>query len=397
MKARVYLQPLANASGAYAPEVEITDCIIGSLDFGAKAEKNKWGYGVPAVGSMRLRLADREGRFSSEANGNSMFALAGRDHARVRVEYSIDAAEEQGYEVAWRGFVSSRGTESSPTDGISELLVRDSTSILHDVGLPPGSVAAGATESSILTAVFNIPEVYTRVSSIRSHYYDPVAQGFEIASEAKFAKSGDSAADVLNRIFEPLDVLLSHDYTTDAVIAFSRGAISDSERPFASISSDDIIDLLQVNDGTERIYNRIAVMLGAEGKEDGDILLYENRGSIDRWGLNALDLDLNYIYSRESGILLGEHLLERLSYPRREVKIKMPVFALPASQRLIGQGIDLHLSPKSGVGGTTYGVGRHGGSRYQTGAYQKISGSYYIHELDYKALDDSMVLTLRSN
>ncbi len=224
MQAHVYLQPLANAHGGYADEIDITDLIVGNLTFGSKPEKNKWGYGVPAAGSTRLRLADRAGRFASETFGGSVFALAGRDNARVRIEYERGHSDPRT-DAVWRGLTTSRGTQSSPTDGMSEILVRSVDSVLHEVGIAPGAIPAGIDGEAAIRAPFNVPEISAAIGrEPLLEFSDPVPGGFTIRDEAAFIGDADTAADVLNRLFQALDLLLAYDSNAQRTLIFARGA-----------------------------------------------------------------------------------------------------------------------------------------------------------------------------
>jgi len=284
--------------------VDISDRVIGDLKIRYAYEGTSWSYGVAKCGITRLRCENADDYLSPSNSPNSLFSHSGIDKTMLRIRY-----EEH---VIFLGFLTSRTTMADRVNNIANLVVRSIENILQNVSAGKLEITGTLTRVGVLNAIFAIPEIKEVIPDYYVDLDDRVSDGDAEYHADELLQNTNTILDVVNKFLKIEDATFSYDYSLGTFVIVNRGKIPLS-RPLVLT---DIMDILEVSDGSERTFNNIAIDFRDPVGRDFVI----NDGSIEAYGMRPLNIDGKFVSIDEIDSV-KEFLNSRLSKPFMKVKI----------------------------------------------------------------------------
>lgn len=387
MEARITVQPLFTQT-QYAEEVEIQERVLNNITLSSRAEKDDWSYGIASYGSVNITLADIERRFD-EDTPTSVFAQQGKDRAIVRI-YMPDAQGGSPTTLVWQGLATTKASRSAPNDGQSRILARPVNSIIRESAVVAGTVVNNQTLPTAINAVLNEANINRAI--VRSAIY-PFArdiQNIQIRDAAALTEDNTSAEDTLQGALRVMDGLFSYDFAQGRALLFPRGGLPTTDYP--TITLNNPLNILESKTGTEQVYNEIVVKTGVEATPE---IVMRSEASIAAYGLRTIDIEGEWIGNLNAARDVALYLLNRLSRPRRVIKLKLGGWDIPPSRSIIGQTIQLNAVAPTPIFGNQWGSRNWGGFAYTQERYRAVQGLFYIEELQRQLVTDTITVTLR--
>ena len=283
---------------------DITDRLIGGAKIRYAYEGTAWSYGVAKCGIAKLRFDNSDNFLSPSHVPGSLFAHVGTDACRLRVRYGDD--------VIFFGFISSRISSANFGKETADLTARSIENLLQQISSDRLTLSGTVPRLGVLSAIFSLEEVRELVPTYftdLSERSDDSTATYEIADLLAGTRN---LLEVLNRMLQVEDAVFAYDYAIESFVVTNRGAIPQS-RPIVLRS---YLDILEVSDGTERVFNDITAVLSNTGTEVNK----QNAGSISAYGLRSLRIDAKFLAAAEADDLL-EYIEGRLSAPAGKVEI----------------------------------------------------------------------------
>ena len=398
MQARVYLEPLANAAGSYQPAIQLGPDILRRMKLTQRLNKSKWSVGLlyPALDSMELDNSD--GRFDTSAGARSVFALAGADRARVRVDYPT---HDQGsiYETIYRGQVATKASSQNPLTGKATWKTRTPDIAFVDQTLNVGLIQNGMTLREAIAACFADLQIAASIPNLNlAGFYDPNPQGTIIRDEEKLLGDARQADLTLEKLLLAGDNVLTYvPYLQEARVM--RRA--DSAR--AAWTSGYITNPLEIHaieDGVEQVYNVVSAATGVTG--NSSTLVEEDRGSISRWGRRRLSMDLTWVRDLDQCDRIVKNLLARLKNPQRVIELSVPSLTADGSllqvhgkDAIVGGVVGVDIPARCPRSSPRAGRAICGTARTLRPTHGALAGSFYIESIERDLRLDVTKLSLR--
>lgn len=390
MQARVYISALASSNGTYKPEVRVDQHLMGDVKIKRQLSKNKWFSGLIRPGKDTFEFNSEESMFDPESNTGSIFASAGADNARVRIEYPTER-DGSMYDTVYRGLISSKESSFRESDGTAGWVCRTPDYSLVNATVNPGLVVEGQTPREAIQAIFNDAEISAYLpSSNFSGYFDPVRGDTVIRDEFELLGDEARSAAVLEKMLLALDGIMIYNAHLQRIFITRRG----NSRYSAGSTITSAYDV-QIEDGSEMVFNSIICETGLPNPNQ--TYKVESTGSISRWGVRELKLDLSWIRDLQSIDDIARNLLARLANPQRVVELLLDGWQILPRFGDVGAIINVNIAPEVTEGAAQWGDGGryNDGGRYGKSTRRRIQGLFYIEEIERSLRDDLVRVRLR--
>ena len=391
MEAMIRINPHGGA-GSFQGWRDVTGLLRGSVKLTQRSESTEWGYGLIGFGDTKLSLADPRGEWAPEMHPNSLFARGRMDGSLVEIRYPIVRGGSVADAVVFQGEITTKNSESMWKDGISTLQVQPYTAVFKNTSISAGTIVRGQGVPSALQAMFGVSKISSLLQNTDiSGLVIPDVVDLKISQEADLLDSEDTALDTLQRLLQPLDALASYNTTNETLEIYTRGNLNAG----TAYTSDpmDLIDILALKRGSERVYNVLHISTGLEDEREETISLTD-QPSINRFGSRDIDLDLSWIRNRDVIVDVGRYLIQRLARPRQMLKVKTDSWSIPPDTLHIGLHINLGIRPmQDDVLG--WGQGTWSQLKLRNNRIPTITGMWYVEEIQRDITKDEMTLTLR--
>lgn len=283
---------------------DVTPRLIGGATIRYAYEGTAWSYGVAKCGIARLEFENSDGFLSPAHLPTSLFSRAGMDACRLRVRY--------GESVIFLGFLTSRISSAHSGRDTASITARSIENLLQQISSDRLSLSGIVARLGVLSAIFSLPEISGHVPTYFTNLNDRKSDSEATYRVADLLDGTRNLLEVLNRVLQVEDAVFAYDYAINSFVVTNRGAIPQS-RP---IVLKKYLDIGQISDGTERVFNNFSGKFGAAETEKKR----QNEGSISAYGLRSIDLSAKFIDEAEGDELL-EYLDKRLSHPSAKAEI----------------------------------------------------------------------------
>ncbi len=321
---KVFITPLIKRD-TYGDEIEVTEYVkksgIGLIKRGL--DDTEFTFGLYAFGEVKLTLNNDSGLFNDESDSRSMFKYR-RDRAKVRIVYeNIDlerksdgsiADSESDDEIVFRGLLTNDGVRQSGLGATIEMRVLSRDSILRKAIVPSGSVPNLLPASEVIFNILN-NEVVESLLGVSASNIDV---GFDFIVDFGDGLSNKTVFQAMKELLIASNAVM-YVNDDDEIIVTGREEDDDLDTlflfgPYEPLSRDNIINVLNDNDGTQRMFNSVTVNQNNR----------TNEAYADFFGLRSIDFTFDWCTDDETAGDIASNLVAEFKMPRRELTLAVP-------------------------------------------------------------------------
>lgn len=313
---KVTVTPL-QSSDEYGSEIDISDR-VGLKDIKKVVrtlDASDYDIGVYQFGDISIKVANYDGKFNDENDNRSLF-IAGRDRAKVSVEF-LQVDDEVGDEtttIKFKGIIVEEATRVSVINDLVRFKVTSNSSILKNTKVPAGSVANGQLVSDAMFNVLN----NTTIKSVLNISEANINPDLDVRIDVGSAYDNDPTKTALDEMLLISNSVLTVD-SSDNVIIRSRD--EDTTRDilnlygkFDILGRENIVSLRDYNTGRHRMFTSVRV---------NDTTEDETGLGID-FGERQKKITLDSITTVSKEVDIAKRLLNEFKVPKQELRVTVP-------------------------------------------------------------------------
>ena len=356
-----------------APEAVEDYLQDGALRLRSRLESNPWTYGSEVVDDVKLTLADAGRRFGGQRASAGIFALAGRDRARLAVSY--------GGAVLFRGLGVDSSSRYDHARERATIHFRSPMSILKGAVFPPALIPNGIASIDALERLFLAGAVSENFSARPDIRLTPLFGGQDARVGAAAELHEHSVLEVLTSLLQLHNGAAVYDAAAERVI-IGRRFSPELSGPMLEWTDDDIILLAETDDGSSYLINQVEITYtGADpdGEDETGSVFHDDEESQAEHSVRKVEVDA--AWCREPDLLAeyARALTDDLKIPRARVVLDVGLARVPVERLRLMQRVRLRLdgNPRSRF---IMGAGS-AGERISATDTQPVRGDYAITDL----------------
>ncbi len=356
------IQLADDGSDIYGDEVEITEDVQdGSIsNIKRKIFRSDGDIGEFGFGSFSFTVNNIQGKYSQEYDqriGNTIFPFE-RDRALVKLQFYDN---DNNTAISFEGLIDEERVREDVENEKVIIQVRSLDSILTKAPIVGGLINNEKLVSESVKAVLDRPLINTLLTYSDANIN--VGYDYEIDNSNFFQPL--SAKEALDELMLTSKSILYIDNSKNIIV---RSRTSFEASATYTLSTTDIIDISDKNNGLQRSANQIVI-------ED---LVTKDDNYIARYGLKKLDLSNaeNYITNTTTRELVSEELLNALKRPKAEFTASFRTIDVKDVD--LYDSIQINYEPYTVKAEDDNFKPLYGQARYDEQSYPFVQGGYRI-------------------
>lgn len=289
-------------------DVELTEYIKsnGISTMKIEADEGDYTVGVFAIGSLKLKAVNQDGRFCDETNWRSLFPYS-RDLSKIDVVY----VDRNGTEYTrFKGLIVEDATKENLLTNEVEFTVQNQQGILRKTNIFPGTVRAGMTFKEAMTGILDRPPI----TDILNFDENDINPQLNLTIDVADFFFGISVYKGVNALLQASNSILIIDGSNNIIV---RSREANSNTPYEFFNGNDyygrenIIKFAKYNTGLQRAFNTVKV----------NDFTYIDDAAVEIKGARQKSISLDFITDRKKCLTIAKAIVDEFKVPKYEMEL----------------------------------------------------------------------------